>query len=70
MKKNANIILGSYINGYSIIQELFENGVKDDIIVIDVIKDVSAYSNKVKRFIKIYNNIDSLYSALKNLSTS
>ena len=70
MKKNANIILGSYINGYSIVQELYENGVKDDIIVIDIVKDVSAYSKKVKRFIKIYNNIDSLHSALKNLSNS
>ncbi len=67
MKKTANIVLGSYVNGYSIIQELHENGVKD-IIVIDIDKDVSAYSNKIKRFIQIDNNIESLHSALKYLS--
>ena len=65
--KNVNIVLGSYLNGYSIIQELHENNISE-IIVIDVEKSVSSYSNKIKQFIKIENSSESLYEALKNIS--
>ncbi len=65
--KIANIILGSYINGYSIIQELYENNVRD-IYVLDVSKDVSAYSNKINGFYKIKNNEDSIFNVLKEIS--
>ncbi|MFT7155922.1 MAG: D-aspartate ligase [Parvicella sp.] len=65
----ANVILGSYLNGYSIIQELSENDISE-IIVVDVEKDVSAYSNKIVRFIKINNSSDSIFSTLRTISES
>ena len=45
----ANIVLGGYINGYSIVQELSENNI-NKIIVVDIIKDVAAFSNKIIKF--------------------
>lgn len=68
-KKIANVVLGSYVNGYSIVRELTENGVSE-IIVMDVVKDVAAFSKKVNHFIKIQNTAKSLRSALSTLSTS
>lgn len=65
-KKITNVVLGSYINGYSIVQELSENGV-NDIIVVDVDKDISAYSNKITKFIKIENSVNSVFSVLNSI---
>ncbi|RZB29729.1 MAG: hypothetical protein SRB1_02009 [Desulfobacteraceae bacterium Eth-SRB1] len=67
--KYANIILGSYVNGYSIIQELSENGVPE-IIVMDADKDVSAYSKKIRKFIRIGHSAESIFSVLKELSAT
>lgn len=64
--KIANVILGSYINGYSIIQELHENGV-NNIFVFDIVKDVSARSNKIKGFFLIKNNKESILKSLMDL---
>jgi len=47
--KVANVILGGYVNGYSIIQELYENNISD-IYVIDIKKDISFYSNKINNY--------------------
>lgn len=49
---NCALILGGYVNGYSIIQELHEKNVSD-IILFDVSKEVGSYSNKIKKFVLI-----------------
>lgn len=71
MKKRniASVVLGSYVNGYSIVQELWENGVPE-IVVMDVVKDVAAYSRKITGFIKIHSSADSLLATLQNLAGS
>lgn len=56
---NCALILGGYVNGYSIIQELHEKKVKD-IILFDILKKVGAYSNKIKRFVLIDKTSESL----------
>ncbi|WP_319507167.1 hypothetical protein [uncultured Methanolobus sp.] len=69
MKHNdCALVLGGYVNGYSIIQELHENGVKN-IVLFDVNKKAGAYSNKIKKFILIDKTPDTLYKELKKLHT-
>ena len=53
------LILGGYVNGYSIIQELHEKNVSD-IILFDVSKKVGSYSNKIKKFVLIDKTPESL----------
>ena len=67
--ETGNVVLGAYVNGYSIVQELWENGVRD-IIVMDVMQDVAALSNKISRFIRIRNSAASVLDALNELSKS
>lgn len=64
--KTACIIIGSYINAYSVVQELYENGVRD-IYVLDVKKDVAAFSNKVKGFYSIRNNEDCILEIIRQV---
>jgi D-aspartate ligase len=66
-KKVCALILGGHVNGYSIIQELHGEGIRE-IVLIDSEKRAAAYSNKIKRFVKINNSPDNLYSALIDLS--
>ena len=56
---NCALILGGYVNGYSIIQELHEKKVKD-IILFDTSKKVGAHSNKIKKFVLIDKTPESL----------
>ena len=65
--KTACIVIGSYVNGYSIVQELYENGVRD-IYVFDVSKDVAAFSKKTKRFYRIDHSCDNLKENLLKIS--
>jgi len=53
------LILGGYVNGYSIIQELHEKNVSD-IILFDISKNVGSYSNKIKKFVLIDKTSESL----------
>jgi predicted ATP-grasp superfamily ATP-dependent carboligase len=67
IKDNCALVLGGYVNGYSIIQELSEKGV-EDIILFDVTKKLGAYSNKVKKFVQYRGSADSLYQEIKRLN--
>jgi predicted ATP-grasp superfamily ATP-dependent carboligase len=67
--KIANVVIGSYINGYSIVQELYENDVRE-IIVLDTVRDVAARSNKIKTFFKIENSKESILKCLEEIKKS
>jgi len=60
------LVLGGYVNGYSIIQELYECGVPN-IILFDYSKNLTAYSNKIKAFYYIDKNSNSLKIQLLKL---
>jgi len=64
-EKSCAVVLGGYINGYSIIRELNEKKIKD-ILIFDIRKSVSAYSNKIFKFELIKDDSpESLLKALK-----
>ena len=65
-KKIFALVLGGYINGYSIIKELFEMGVQN-IILFDDHRSLGSFSNKIDRFERIKNDPDGLKSAILNL---
>ncbi|MCK9592931.1 MAG: hypothetical protein M0Q91_13080 [Methanoregula sp.] len=68
MKGNCcALIIGGYVNGYSIIQELFENGVRD-IVLFSAVKQPGSRSNKIKKFVLIDLSPDSLLKELQILS--
>jgi predicted ATP-grasp superfamily ATP-dependent carboligase len=62
------IVMGGYVNGYSIIQELYENKVCN-IILIDYCKDSAYYSNKLQEKYLIGKSASSLLSMLENIHT-
>jgi D-aspartate ligase len=62
--KPCAVVLGGYINGYSIIRELEEKKVKD-ILLFDTRKSLSSYSNKITKFELIAETPESLLKALK-----
>jgi predicted ATP-grasp superfamily ATP-dependent carboligase len=66
MKDHCCVVIGGYINGYSIIQELYSHSVRE-IILVDFVKDISYYSNKVCSKYVIENNCDSLLGILNKL---
>ena len=51
LKNNCALVLGGYINGYSIIKELHEEGIKD-IALFDSGRSIAGFSNKI-----IYHSI-------------
>jgi len=61
------LILGGYVNGYSIMQELYENGVTD-IILFSTSREPGSYSNKIKKFVLIDPSYGSLLKELQTLS--
>ena len=65
----AAVILGAYVNAYSVVSELYEEGVKD-IIVVSHKLDVCAFSNKVNQFIKSPLNAKYLLKTLLDLNKS
>lgn len=67
-QRNCALILGGYVNGYSIIQELYEKGVRD-IILFDSAERVclASHSNKIREFVAIDKTAASLHKALKTL---
>ena len=67
MKKNhCVLVLGGYVNGYSIIQELYEKRVRD-IILFDNSKKLASYSNKIKKFVLINEGPESLRKEIEKL---
>ena len=62
-KDNCALILGGYVNGYSIIQELYEKNT-NDIVLFDTSKKIGSYSNKIKNFILIDKTPESLFQQM------
>ncbi len=66
MKNNCALILGGYINGYSIIRELYEKGLRN-IILFDYHASLASKSNKILFYRKIEKTSESLKKALTEL---
>ncbi|MGE5457325.1 MAG: hypothetical protein ACM3RX_03120 [Methanococcaceae archaeon] len=67
-KDHCALVLGGYVNGYSIIQELSENQV-GEIILFAYSKELASYSNKIKQFTIIDKTPESLYKGIERLHT-
>jgi len=65
-KERCALVMGGYVNGYSIIQELYERGVRE-IVLLDHDRNPGAYSNKIVRFIRADATEESVHAALKEL---
>lgn len=61
------LILGGYVNGYSIMQELYENGVTD-LVLFSSAREPGSYSNKIKKFVLIDKSPGALLKELQTLS--
>jgi len=65
-KTDCALILGSYVNGYSIVRELYEKKVKN-IVLFDSTRNIASYSNKITRHVSIEDTPESLLNALDKL---
>jgi len=67
MKQNrCALILGGYVNGYSIIQELYKKNITE-IILFDTKRDIASYSNKIRKFVLIEKTPDALCTEIQKL---
>lgn len=66
IQKTVALVLGGYINGYSIVRELKEEGVKN-IWLFDYGKSITRYSNQINGVTAIQKNKESLKEAIVNL---
>ncbi len=66
MNKNCAVVLGGYVNGYSIIQELHECGIQDIVLLVHK-RNLSTRSNRIKTFYIIDRDSKSLESQLHTL---
>ena len=67
LDKACALVLGGYINGYSIVKELYEQGIKE-IALFDQGRTLASYSNKVKYRAVIDKTPETLLKELKKLS--
>jgi D-aspartate ligase len=65
--QHCALVLGGYVNGYSIIQELYENGIRD-IVLFSSQLEPGRYSNKIKKFVLIDPTPGALLKELQTLS--
>jgi D-aspartate ligase len=65
-KSHCALVLGGYVNGYSIIQELSEKGV-EEIILFGYSRELASYSNKIKKFMLIDKTPESMYRKIEKL---
>ena len=63
----VSVVLGGYVNAYSIVQELYST-TNDPIIVINHKKDITSYSNKITLFIMCDFSPDHLKEELLKLN--
>lgn len=68
-KEVCALVLGGHVNGYSIIKELFEQGI-EEIALFDSGRSLARYSNKIKYCAVIDNTPDSLLDELNKLHQS
>ncbi len=68
LDKNSKVclVLGGHVNGYSIIRELYDCGIRN-IALFDYGKSLARYSNKVKYRAKIKRDASSLLCEIKKL---
>jgi len=66
--ENCAVVIGGYVNGYSIISELYNCKVSN-IILLSSKGELSNFSNKLKEKIIISSGVDSLHNTLLDLST-
>ncbi len=69
MKKYCAVVMGGYVNGYSIMQELHEMGVAD-IALLEYGKQPAGFSRIPQMKISIEKTLDSLLAALQELRKS
>jgi len=62
------LVLGGYVNGYSVISELYDNNVRE-IVLCSFSNCLAAYSNKIIEYKIVKKNPDSLYEFICNLHT-
>jgi len=60
------LIIGGNVNGYTIIQELYEKKV-EEIILFGCSRELATYSNKIKKIVLIDSTPESLYREIKIL---
>jgi len=65
-KSHCVLVLGGYVNGYSIIQELYEKKVRE-IILFAYFRELASYSNKIKKFVLIDKTSESLHQEIEKL---
>jgi predicted ATP-grasp superfamily ATP-dependent carboligase len=65
-KKIYSLVLGGYVNGYSIIKELYEKDLRD-IALFSYGKSLATYSNKINHFQSIDKSAISLKNAILKL---
>ena len=65
--KVCALVLGGYVNGYSIVKELFEQGIKE-IVVFDPGQSIARFSNKVKFSSVINKDTKTLLNEIKKLN--
>lgn len=65
-KKTYALVLGGYVNGYSIIKELHSCGV-ENIALMSYGKSLASYSNKINYFKPIEKTSQNLHEAIKEL---
>jgi D-aspartate ligase len=66
-QNSVALILGGHVNGYSIVKELYEQGIKD-IAIFDSGRSLARFSNKVLHCSKIDNKPSTLLRKLKLLN--
>ncbi|MFA5134770.1 MAG: hypothetical protein WC505_03165 [Patescibacteria group bacterium] len=66
-QKVCCLVIGGHVNGYSIIQDLYDRGVHR-ILLLDFIKPIASYSNKIKQFIQIPETSIALHEKLVQLN--
>jgi len=66
-KPYCALVLGGYVNGYSIIRELYDNNIRE-IILFSLSRCLAGYSNKIKRHIVINKDVKSLYNEITKLN--
>ena len=65
-QNSCALVLGGHVNGYSIIKELYEQGIRN-IVLFDYGKSLARYSNKIIYKKQIEISPESLLAELKNL---
>lgn len=63
---SASVVIGGYINGYSIVKELYDEKTSK-IVLLDYGNSIARYSNKVDAVFTIDKNPESLSKALLNI---